>query len=131
MTSDTELFACRQCGDCCKGFGGTYLNETDLVAIADYLDITTSELLERYCVQSGKRSVLAQGKDGYCIFFDGNCSIHSVKPQMCKNWPYIENVLADSVNWRIMADMCPGMKGDADLSRVVRCVRSHLDKKRS
>jgi Fe-S-cluster containining protein len=131
MTSDTELFSCTQCGDCCKGFGGTYLADTDIAAIADYLGMSSSDLLERYCVLSGSRPVLAQGEDGYCVFFDGNCSIHPVKPKMCKKWPYLENVLADPVNWRIMADMCPGMKGEADPVRVVRCVRSYLDKNRS
>jgi Fe-S-cluster containining protein len=70
---------------------------------------------------------LAQGQDGYCIFFDRNCSIHPVKPRMCKKWPYIENVLVDPANWRIMADMCPGMKRDADPSLVVCCVRYHLE----
>lgn len=128
MTCDTEIFTCTQCGDCCKGFGGTYLAETDVIAIADFLGISKSDLLERYCVSSGNRPVLAQGEDGYCIFFDRNCGIHPVKPQMCKNWPYIENVLVDPANWRIMADMCPGMKRDADPSFVVYCVRSYLDK---
>jgi Fe-S-cluster containining protein len=131
MTCDTELFTCTQCGDCCKGFGGTYLAETDVIAIADYFGISTSNVLERYCVLSGDRPVLAQGPNGYCIFFDRNCTIHPVKPRMCKKWPYIENVLADPVNWRIMADMCPGMKGDADPSHVVSCVRFHLEKNQS
>lgn len=128
MTCNTEIFTCTQCGDCCKGFGGTYLAETDVIAIAHYLGISKSDLLERYCVLSGNRPVLTQGEDGYCIFFDRNCSIHPVKPQMCKKWPYIENVLVDPANWRIMADMCPGMKRDADPSHVVRCVRSYLDR---
>ena len=28
------LFSCTLCGDCCKGYGGTYLSETDIDAIA-------------------------------------------------------------------------------------------------
>jgi Fe-S-cluster containining protein len=128
MTYDTEIFTCIQCGDCCKGFGGTYVAKKDISAIADYLGISETELLERYCVMSGSRPVLAQGEDGFCVFFDRNCSIHPVKPQMCRKWPYIESVLADPANWRIMADMCPGMQRDADPSQVVRCVRSYLDK---
>jgi Fe-S-cluster containining protein len=131
MTYDAEIFTCTQCGDCCKGFGGTYLAEIDVMAIADYLGISKSDLLERYCVLSGNRPVLAQAEDGYCIFFDffdQNCSIHPVKPRMCKKWPYIESVLKDPANWRIMAAMCPGMQRDADPSHVIRCVRSYLDK---
>lgn len=128
MTCDTEIFACTQCGDCCKGFGGTYVTQKEVTAIAAHLGIAEADLLERYCVQSGKRFVLAQGEGGFCVFFDRNCSIHPVKPKMCKKWPYIESVLVDPANWRIMADMCPGMKRDADPSHVVCCVRSYLDK---
>jgi hypothetical protein len=128
MTCDAEIFTCTQCGDCCKGFGGTYLAQKDITAIAAYLGISEAELLESYCVVSGNRLVLAQAEDGFCIFFDRNCSIHPVKPQMCRKWPYIESVLVDPANWRVMADMCPGMQRDADPSHVICCVRSQLKK---
>jgi hypothetical protein len=128
MTCESDLFTCTQCGDCCKGFGGTYLAETDIFAISAFLGVSESELLEKYCVLSGKRPVLAQRSDGYCIFFDRNCSIHPVKPQMCRKWPFIESVLVDPINWQIMADRCPGMRRDAHPSQVIRCVRSHLAK---
>lgn len=128
MTCDSDLFTCMQCGDCCKGFGGTYLSETDVSAIAAFLGVSESELLDTYCVWSGKRPVLAQRSDGYCIFFDCNCSIHPVKPQMCRKWPFIESVLVDPINWQIMADRCPGMRRDVQPSEVIRCVRSHLEK---
>ena len=128
MTCESDLFTCKQCGDCCKGFGGTYLAETDISAISAYLGVSASELLDKYCVLSGNRPVLAQGSDGYCIFFSRNCSIHPVKPQMCRKWPFIESVLVDPINWQIMADRCPGMRRDAQPSEVIRCVRSHLAK---
>jgi Fe-S-cluster containining protein len=127
MTCEPDIFTCTQCGNCCKGFGGTYLAEKDVISIASFLGISKSDLLERYCVLSGSRPVLAQGDDGFCIFFDGNCSIHAVKPRMCKKWPYIESILVDPANWRVMADMCPGMIRDADPSHVIRCVRFYLD----
>jgi Fe-S-cluster containining protein len=128
MTCDCDIFSCIQCGDCCKGFGGTYLSKNDMLAIAGHLGISESELLEKYCVMSGKRPILRQRSDGYCVFFDRNCSIHPVKPQMCRKWPFIESILVDTINWQIMADSCPGMQRDVEPERLICCVRSQLQK---
>lgn len=114
MISSDSLFHCSQCGDCCKGFGGTYLDEADITAIAQYIGETVDDFKQRFCVLSGKRLVLAQGEDGYCIFFSTNCSIHPVKPRMCRKWPFIDSLLIDMDNWRIMANSCPGMRTDMD-----------------
>ena len=128
MTCDSDIFSCTECGDCCKGFGGTYLAKKDVLAIADHLGISKSELLDKFCVMSGQRPVLGQRADGYCVFFDRNCSIHAVKPQMCRKWPFIDSILADPINWQIMADSCPGMKRNVAPSHLLSCVRSQLQK---
>ncbi len=107
-----DLFTCTQCGACCKGFGGTYVNETDIAVIADYLGLSPSLFKNSYCVPSGNRSVLTQRSDGYCIFWDRNCTIHPVKPHMCRTWPFISSLWVDVTNWYIMADACPGMRSD-------------------
>lgn len=109
-----ELFACTQCGECCKGFGGTYLTDHDLQAIADFVGLSIESVKRDCCAYSGSRLVLSQRKDGYCIFWDRNCTIHPVKPRMCRQWPYIPSLAVDIVNWRIMAASCPGMRCDLD-----------------
>lgn len=110
MTSKISLFECNQCGDCCKGFGGTYLSDMDIQAIADYIGECVETFKNRYCEPSGGRLVLSQGKDDYCIFYSNNCTIHPVKPRMCRRWPFIDSLLVDTVNWHIMAASCPGMR---------------------
>ena len=62
-------------------------------------------------------------KTDIAFFWDRICTIHPVKPQMCRRWPFIESVLRDVANWRIMASMCPGMMAEAPGSRVEECVR--------
>jgi len=114
MASDRDFFHCTQCGDCCKGFGGTYLTDKDMVAIAAHLNIPLSTFKDRYCTSSGKRHVLAQRDDGFCIFFDQNCSIHDIKPAMCRKWPFIDGLLKDIGNWKIMSSVCPGILPDVD-----------------
>jgi len=126
-TNEPEaIFECRQCGDCCRGYGGTFVSKRDIDAIASFLGTDPESFVANFCRLSGKRPLLTQKEDGYCIFWDRICTIHPVKPQMCRRWPFIESVLKDVANWRIMASMCPGMRAEAPGSRVKECVRKAL-----
>ncbi len=116
------IFECRQCGDCCRGYGGTFVTGRDIEAIAAFIDTDPASFVANCCRFSGKRLLLAQKDDGYCIFWDRNCTIHPVKPQMCRRWPFIESVLRDAANWRIMASMCPGMNAEAQEHRIRQSV---------
>ena len=126
-TELSELFQCKKCGDCCKGFGGTYVTEEDIHAIARFLNLDVSTVISKYLRDSGKRKVIAQGDNGYCIFWDRLCTIHPVKPRMCRQWPYIRNVLKDVENWKIMGSMCPGIQSSASEETVRRRVREELE----
>jgi Fe-S-cluster containining protein len=125
LTAD-DLFHCTLCGDCCRGYGGTYVSREDIEAIAAFLATDASELMNRCCRRSGGRYLLAQRSDGYCIFWDQTCTIHPVKPRMCRRWPFIEGVVADASNWAIMAVFCPGMRADVPLDLVRECVQRVL-----
>ncbi|MDO9112074.1 MAG: YkgJ family cysteine cluster protein [Desulfatirhabdiaceae bacterium] len=123
-----EIFNCQQCGDCCKGFGGTYVSAEDVQAIAAYIQIDPQIFPEKFCQLSGDKSVLAQAENGYCVFWkDKICTIHPVKPRMCKDWPFISNVLKDPQNWHIMAGFCPGIRTDVTPSEIVACVHSQIE----
>ena len=121
-----ELFECRRCGDCCKGFGGTYLTSNDIEAISRYIGSNPEKFVARYCSHSGTKPVLAQRSDGYCIFWDKICTIHPVKPRMCRKWPFIESILVDAKNWLIMADSCPGIHTDISFDAVQKYVKKKL-----
>jgi Fe-S-cluster containining protein len=125
--SDSKaIFQCTMCGECCRGFGGTYVSRADIEAICAYTGILPESFVEKYCIRSGSRLVLKQNDDGYCIFWDQKCTIHPVKPRMCKAWPFIESVLIDVGNWHAMASMCPGIRTDVSQGDILRCVRNHL-----
>ena len=126
LTHD-EIFVCRTCGECCKGYGGTFVTEADLEAIAQYTKIPVNRLKSDYCRLSGKNPVLAQGEDGYCIFRKKElCGIHPVKPRMCRAWPFIESVVKDPQNWHMMAGSCPGMRTDVSDEAIRDCVAAVL-----
>jgi uncharacterized protein len=129
MTSDEDIektpaesvFTCRQCGDCCIGYGGTYITRRDIERISTHIGVDPNDFVEQFCCHSGDRTVLAQQDDGHCIFWDKVCTIHPVKPAMCQKWPYIESLLVDFENWKIMASMCPGMNKEAS-PRIVKAL---------
>lgn len=126
LPAPQDIFTCRQCGDCCKGYGGTFVTRQDVENIAAYLQMDPGRFIEACCQRSGRGLVLAQQKNGYCIFWDKNCTIHALKPKMCKSWPFIHSVLIDVENWQIMGADCPGMVTDVPDEDVRAFVRKVL-----
>ncbi|MDM8549118.1 YkgJ family cysteine cluster protein [Desulfobacterales bacterium HSG2] len=123
---DKQIFNCKKCGDCCKGYGGTFVTAEDVEAIAAYIKTDPERFVADYCDMSGGKPVLAQGGNGYCIFWDEVCTIHPVKPRMCRAWPFIESVLTDINNWHIMAGVCPGIRTDVPDDVIRACVREKV-----
>ncbi len=121
-----DIFECTKCGECCKGYGGAFATEKDIHAIGAYLKIDPGIIVSRFCQVSCGKMILGQGEDGYCVFWDGECKIHPVKPRMCRAWPFIKSVLVDVENWRIMADSCPGMRTDISDDIIKACVRKAI-----
>ena len=121
-----KLFTCTLCGECCKGFGGTYLTDADIEAIARFLGIPPQSFVEKYTALSGTKRLIRQAESGYCVFWDRVCTIHAVKPRMCRQWPFIPGILVDVGNWRAMAASCPGMNADASDADILACVRREL-----
>ena len=128
--TDAPPFSCTQCGACCIGYGGTFVTRQDIERISSYIGVDPHGFVEAFCCLSGGRPVLAQRNDGHCVFWDSVCTIHPVKPQMCREWPYIESLLIDFDNWNLMASMCPGINKHAPPHVVkarVKKTRSCMD----
>ncbi len=120
------IFNCRKCGDCCKGYGGTFVTDSDIEAICRHIKSDPEKFIETYCSMSGTKPLLIQGENDYCIFWDKVCTIHPVKPAMCKSWPFIRSVLTDVDNWYIMASFCPGMRTDVPDGLIKEYVKNRL-----
>ena len=132
MPSDTkagpEIFKCQKCGDCCKGYGGTFLTRKDIKTIAEHIGKNPNAFITKYCQRSGDKTILAQGLNGYCIFWDKFCTIHPVKPRMCREWPFIKSVLVDAKNWHIIAGSCRGMRTGVTDDTIMACVKRERDR---
>jgi hypothetical protein len=70
--------------------------------------------------------MISCGKDGKCIFFNKNCTIHPVKPRMCREWPFIPAVIKVPENWKQMAQACPGIKKQAEISDLKKFTLEYL-----
>lgn len=128
-----DIFDCLLCGDCCTGFGGTYLTQDNIKNIAAYIGSDPAAFVDNYCDLSGAKPVITRGKNGSCIFFDPEkqCIIHPVKPYMCRAWPFLKTLVNNPENWDIMANSCPGMeKGipHKDIQRIAAAEKEKLDR---
>ncbi len=127
----SDIFECTQCGDCCTGFGGTYLTDEDIANISKYINVDAKDFVVKFCDISGSKFVLTQSKDTKCIFFDKLCTIHPVKPYMCKAWPFIKTLVAHPENWNAMANSCKGMCKDVPYEQLISIVSVDVEKIRS
>ena len=118
-----EIFNCQRCGNCCQGYGGTFVNDHEINSISKFLNLISTRFIAEFCQHSGERLVLVQGSNGYCIFWNKLCTIHPVKPKMCKQWPFIDSILVDVTNWEIMASCCPGIRTDVPDQLIAACVK--------
>ncbi|RLB94316.1 MAG: YkgJ family cysteine cluster protein [Deltaproteobacteria bacterium] len=126
MVKPSDIFQCQMCGDCCRGYGGTFVNEREIQRISEYLKTDTKTFLSDYCTLSGGRPLIKTSESGYCIFWDKVCTIHKVKPRMCRVWPFIEAILIDPSNWSVIKSMCPGIRTDVSAKELTACVRQVL-----
>ncbi len=123
-----DIFQCKECGACCKGFGGTYISEDDIKKISEYIDTVPEIFISKYCTKSGTKYVLIQGEDKNCIFYnkEQQCTIHPVKPYMCRAWPFIKTILLNPENWNTMAGSCRGMQKDIEHNTLKKIVASEI-----
>jgi len=91
MPQKRVVYECVRCGTCCRWPGYVRVEEKELDAIAEYLDITIEELIEKFTALTADRQSLTvvENPDGSCAFLDrdNTCMINPVKPQQCRDFP--------------------------------------------
>ena len=107
--------ACTCCGGrcCCGEIGYIWLNDAEIKAIAEHLnielDIFISDYLRR---ENGKYTIKDIKYQGYysCLFFDRDvrhCSIYPVRPAQCRTFPFWETYKKDP---KPLFTDCPGVE---------------------
>lgn len=122
MTPAAPAFACRMCGECCRGEGGIVVTQKELERLSRLLSMDLESFCRRYTSSVGEKQVLATGRDGYCVFFvqDRGCTVHSDKPDICRAWPFFRGNLIDAVSWEMAQESCPGIEPGVGHREFVR-----------
>jgi Fe-S-cluster containining protein len=90
-----DLFQCQRCGQCCEKLGLPGLSNEEPEAIAEFLNVTAEELIEKYygkiIEENGEKYVESYQEDRRtpCPFLasDKSCKIYPVRPEPCRAYP--------------------------------------------
>ncbi len=85
-----EQIHCLTCANCCKTLGPRF-KTTDITRIARHLRMKESQFIETYLKVDEDADYVAKSLP--CPFLDAEnfCSIYSVRPGDCKNYPYTDS----------------------------------------
>ncbi len=110
-------FACTGCGKCCTGAPGyIWVNDEEIDAIADQLNLSRSDFLANYTEEvEGRVSLLElPERNNDCIFLEGKgCTIYDVRPTQCRTYPFWPDNIKSPRAWRETAFECEGIYPDA------------------
>ena len=108
--SDGIQFECVDCGNCCTGAPGVVrLSGPEADALADHLGMTRADVEQQYLMPDDQGWRIREQANGDCIFFDGRCSIHPVKPAQCRTYPFWFKNMRSMERWQHTCRECPGI----------------------
>lgn len=113
-------FACTRCGNCCTGEpGNVWVEEKDLIAIAEHLKEPLEEVRAVYARKGHRGLSLREKANGDCVFFDPEegCLIYEIRPTQCRTWPFWSSNIEAPEDWERTCAECPGA-GQGDLITV-------------
>lgn len=115
---DGLRFECTGCGQCCTGSPGyTWVNEKEIIEIAQFLKLSIDEFSKKYLRIVGDKIALLELQQTFdCVFLkDKKCQIYSVRPTQCKTFPWWQKNLKTIEDWKNAARYCEGIRPDAPL----------------
>jgi len=108
-------FECSECGDCCRRRGTyafVYVNDEEVDALADELDLTRRSFMRRHTFvdELGWRQIRF-GAD-HCPFLDpdsNRCSVYAARPTQCRTFPFWRDFVRKGKWTREVSQMCEGI----------------------
>jgi Fe-S-cluster containining protein len=105
-------FECQRCGHCCRGAGTVLVDEAEIAALADRLELADAEFRAIYTrrLRDGALSLREQ-RNRDCVFYDRDhgCRVYEDRPRQCRSWPFWRGVVHSAERWAEEAEHCPGM----------------------
>jgi Fe-S-cluster containining protein len=84
------FYQCQRCANCCRWPGEVPVTESEVVRIAEFLEVPLREFVAEFTDVRINRSglTLIEKANGECVFLDGrDCRIQPVKPSQCAGFP--------------------------------------------
>jgi Fe-S-cluster containining protein len=82
--------------------------------ISAFLGLDQAEFMARHTLLRNGNREIGTKEDGACHFLaDKVCSIHPVKPAVCRLWPWLPGALADEMGFLSLKQDCPGVAREA------------------
>jgi Fe-S-cluster containining protein len=110
----TFSFRCQQSGRCCAGpeEGIVSVNEDEIAALAERLNMTVDAFREQYTRRVGIQSVsLIEKANRDCVFQDAvdrTCTVYEQRPTQCRTYPFWPEFATSVEGWREVMRDCPG-----------------------
>ncbi len=108
-------FECTQCGKCCQTKGDVWVNETEVIALANHFSLQKSDFVKEYADFEAEGWIKLRARksdepsssssDGInvgCIFLseDGKtCTVYPVRPKQCTTYPFFPRLLRNPEAW--------------------------------
>ena len=106
-------FECSGCGNCCTGAPGfVWVNQAEIEAMANHLEMEISEFEKQYVRQIGIRRSLKELPKSYdCVFLNSStkeCQVYEHRPRQCRTWPFWDSNIKTPESWKQTCEACPG-----------------------
>ena len=114
-------FKCTGCGKCCTGTPGyVWVDESEMLSIAESLNISLSLFKRKYVRQRGNRYSLIEirsNNNNYdCVFLkDKKCLIYDARPLQCRTFPWWKTNLRSEESWECATQECDVINDEAPL----------------
>lgn len=107
---DGLRFKCTRCGNCCRGPGYVWVDETETAILAHHFQMDEITFEKLYTRQVGRSRCLRDQANDSCIFFDEACGclVYEARPRQCQTWPFWEHNLRSQTDWKATQERCPG-----------------------
>lgn len=107
---DGLRFECLRCGSCCTGEPGiVYVDDREISAIAEYIEVERDVFVERCLYLLKKSHAIRETDDGRCIFYESGCAVYPVRPLQCRTFPFWFQNMRSIDAWEDAALRCPGI----------------------
>lgn len=104
-------FQCQPgCIRCCQQEGHVYVTAEDIARLAAHCGLSLAEFQRKYLCGRAPLLRLRKPRGKQCPFLTATgCSVHAIKPQQCRAFPYWPEILDSASERKQIAAYCPGM----------------------